>query len=244
MRRITMQSILPIILLAVLWGCGKAGWQSVETDQLILHYRAGSYAERNLEQAVAVYEDSLQAARRLLPQVRLKGKVKVYLHDHLDKLGFTLADRREVHFRYDEEFRLTSMHEFLHIFLHRLNPKAPLRFEEGVCRMHEARTVRDGNRRVQVPLVQLGKRAAPETWRLTEIFQDFYDTDDQGNLAAAFAAFAMQEHGEERFWTFYGDLRKDVWQKPLEVYFGQDAPTIESRFVAYMERIPNPPGMQ
>ncbi len=226
----------------LLTGCGNSGWQRTETEHLILHYKSGSFGERNLNQAIREYEDSYMAARRLLPQVRHNGKIKVYLHEGLDRMGFTRAASREVHFRYDAEFRLTSMHEFLHIFLKKLNPDAPLRFEEGVCRVHEIRGVRDGNRIVQVPLVQLAKRASPDTWRLSEVFKDDYETDNEGNLAAAFAAFAMQEHSEVKFWNFYADLQRGDWLKPLEEYFGQDAQVIENRFVSFMKRIPDPPG--
>ena len=242
MIRLRVRLVLLPLGIFLLCGCGNGGWQSVETDRLIIHYKKDSFAEKNLAEVVADYEDSIRAAERLLPQVRLEGKVKVYLHEHLEKLGYARAAAREVHFRYDREFRLTSMHEFLHIFLHRLNPQVPLRFDEGVCRVHEVRTVRAGSGAVQVPLVQLGKRAAPSMWRLDQIFLDHYSSDEEGNLAAAFVAFAMQEHGEGPFWNFYGSLRKREWRPAIENYFGQDIHTVEARFVNFMKRIPDPPG--
>lgn len=231
-----------MVALTVFTGCGQNGWRSTETDHLILYFQPDSFAERALDQAVTEYEDSYQAARRLLPQVELEGKIKVYLHEGLGRMGFTRAAVREVHFRYDAQFRLTSMHEFLHVLLYQFNRRAPLRFEEGVCRVHEVRSVRDGDRTVPVPLVRLAKRMPAELWRVKEVFRDAYETDGEGNLAAAFAAFAIQEHGMDRFWEFYAQLREGAWQKPLEEYFDSDLASVEKRFIGYMNRLPDPPG--
>ncbi|MBZ0165493.1 MAG: hypothetical protein K8I00_01710, partial [Candidatus Omnitrophica bacterium] len=78
--------------------CGNGGWIQAETEHLILHYKSGTFAERDLAAAKREYEESYQALTQILPHIKLATKIKVYLHEELDKMGYTRAAMREVHF--------------------------------------------------------------------------------------------------------------------------------------------------
>ncbi len=216
-------------------------WKTAETQHLVLYYRPFSYAEKNLSQAISSYENSFLLAEQFLPKINKIPKVKVYLHGHLKNKGYAKAAEREVHFRYDEVFRLTSVHEFLHIFLYELNSKVPLRFEEGVCRIKEGKSKKFKGQVYQIIYYQLVKLTSPDRWIVEEVFQDHYKDDDEGNIAAAFALFAMKSLGEKTFWSFYQELDKKNWEQLLTKYFGKSLADINIEFKNFVNKIPDPP---
>ena len=222
-------------------GCGFQNWEVEETNNLLIHFKPGSYAERNLDAAKKAYENSFAVAEQFLPRINKLPKIKVYLYDTLKAKGFSKVKEREVHYRYSEEFRLTSVHEFLHIFLYELNAKAPLRVEEGVCRIKEGKAKKFKGQHYHIMYYQLVKLIPPERWRLDEVFQDQYKDDDEGNIAAAFVLYALHQLGQERFWAFYQELDKTNWQKILPTYFRKDIGSIEREFRAFVRTIPDPP---
>ena len=233
---------LPMLFLLIgLLGCGAARWKVEETPDLLIYYRPGSYAEQHIAQARSDYEHSFQLAAQLLPTVKRTPKIKVYLYDNLKNKGFSKVKEREVHYRYGEVFRLTSSHEFLHILLYELNPKAPLRVEEGVCRINEGKRKKFKGQFYEIMYYQLVKLTSPDRWNVQEVFRDAYDNDDEGNIAAAFILFAIRELGEQRFWPFYEQLREDNWRPLLEQTFGKDVPAINRDFAAFVNTIPDPP---
>ena len=229
------------LFLILLSGCGMNNWKIEETPNLSIYYKSGSYAEKNLATAKRVYENSFQLAEQFLPKINKWPKVKIYLYDKLKNKGYSKVTEREVHYRYSEEFRLTSMHEFLHIFLHELNPNAPLRLEEGVCRLKEGKRKKFKGQFYQIMYYQLVKFVPKERWTVEEIFQDHYKNDDEGNIAAAFIVFALQKLKESQFWSFYQQLSKDNWKVMLKQYFKKDIAVIDQEFMAFVHTITDPP---
>ena len=149
--------------------------------------------------------------------------------------------KREVHYRFSEDFRLTSAHEFLHIFLYELNPNVPLRLEEGVCRINEGKRKNFKGKDYQIMYYQLVKFVPEERWGVQEVFLDYYTGDNEGNVAAAFVLYAMEELGIEKFWDFYLELNKENWKVMLKKHFRKDLATIEGEFQAFVRTIPDPP---
>ncbi|MCB9757971.1 MAG: hypothetical protein H6753_06090 [Candidatus Omnitrophica bacterium] len=216
-------------------------WKVSETQNLKIYYRPFSYAEKHLAQAQTSYENSFVAAEQFLSKINKTPKVKVYLYDNLKNKGFAKVEKREVHFRYGKVFRLTSVHEFLHIFLYELNPNVPLRFEEGVCRIREGKSKKFKGQIYQILYYQLVKLTSSDRWVVEEVFQNKYKDDDEGNIAAAFALFAMQSLGEKTFWTMYQELDQKNWQQLLGKYFGKSIDAINVEFNHYVNQIPDPP---
>jgi len=200
------------LFLVLLSGCGTNNWKVAETPNLSIYYKPGSYAEKNLTTVKRVYEESFRLAEQFLPKINRTPKVKVYLYEKLKNKGYSKVKEREVHFRYGEIFRLTSVHEFLHIFLYELNPEVPLRFEEGVCRIKEGKRKKFKGNVYQILYYQLVKLTSPDRWTVKEVFQNRYKDDNEGNISAAFAVFALQELGKQQFWAFYQQLDQDNWQ--------------------------------
>jgi len=229
------------LFLVLMAGCGIQHWELEETPNLSIYYKPGSYAARNLAAAKKAYENSFAVAEQFLPRINKLPKVKVYLYDTLKAKGFSKVKEREVHYRYSEEFRLTSVHEFLHIFLYELNPKAPLRVEEGLCRIKEGKAKKFKGQHYHIMYYQLVKLTPPERWKLDEVFQDHYQDDDEGNIAAAFVLFALQRLGEKRFWAFYKELDKTNGQALLKKYFAKDLTDVEREFAVFVRAIPDPP---
>src|SRR5262245_2023901 len=229
------------LLLILTTGCDMQNWKTEETNNLDIYYKPGSYAEQNLEAAKKAYENSFAVAEQFLPTINKLPKVKVFLYDTLKAKGFSKVKEREVHYRYSEEFRLTSVHEFLHIFLYELNPNVPLRFEEGVCRIREGKAKKFKGQHYHIMYYQLVKLTPPERWKVDEVFQDNYQDDDEGNIAAAFALFATRRIGEERFWKFYRELDKTNYKVQLKKYFGKDPAALDPEFATFIHAIPDPP---
>lgn len=222
-------------------GCDFTPWKSVHTQNTEIFYKPGSYAQKHIQKAKQQYEYAVQDAVQFLPQINLTPKVKVYLYEKLKSKGFAKPEMREVHFRYGEEFRLTSSHEFLHIFLYEYNKKAPLRFEEGVCRIREGKRKKFKGKMHQILYYQLVKFSPKENWKAELVFKDHYKTDDEGNIAAAFALFTQQELGMSKFWKFYQELTKKNWRQKLQEYFGKSISQIDQDFVVFVKSIPDPP---
>jgi hypothetical protein len=230
-----------MVCLVFLAGCGFSGWKTAETKNLTIYYKPGSYAEQHLSEAKQVYEGSFLAAEQFLPKINKEPKLKVYLYDLLESKGYSLPSKREVHYRYTAEFRLTSVHEMMHIFLFELNPNAPLRLEEGLCRLQEGKRKKFQGQYYEIKYFQLVKLTPENQWTLDEVFQDRYENDDQGNIAAAFIVFAFKELGEEKFWSFYEQVNMKNCDTRLTQYFAKDRPTIEREFKAFVNTIPDPP---
>ncbi len=234
--------LLPaVFLLSCVGGCDLPRWKVAETQDLLIYYKPGSYAEKHLSEAEADYEGSFQLAEQFMPALKKTPKVKVYLYDTLKNKGFSRVRDREVHYRYGEVFRLTSAHEFLHIFLYELNPKAPIRIEEGACRIQEGKRKKFKGKIYQIMYYQLVKLSPPDRWTLQEAFRNEYKNDDEGNIAAAFVLFAMKELGPRQFWSFYEQLEPDNWQPLVKKFFGKDAETINKDFAVFVQNIPDPP---
>lgn len=230
-----------LCLLFFLSGCGLNPWKVAETPHLSIYYKSGSYAEKHLEQAKIEYENSFQLATQLVPRIKTAPKVKVYLYDELKSKGFAYVTKYEVHYLYGEAFRLTSLHEFLHVFLYEINPKAPLRLDEGICRVWEERRKQFNGTDHQVPLYQLAKLAPQDLWTVHEVFQNKYKNDVEGNVAAAFVFYAMQELGEQSFWAFYREFNQHNWQAVVVKYFGKSLEMIDQEFKSFVQNIPDPP---
>ncbi|MBU0467964.1 MAG: hypothetical protein KKD07_10600 [Candidatus Omnitrophica bacterium] len=229
------------LFMVVMSGCSMNNWEVTETQNLSIHYKKGSYADRNIQEAKRVYENSFMVAEQFLPSINKYPKVKVFLYEKLKNKGFSKVKDREVHYRYSEEFRLTSVHEMLHVFLYELNSQAPLRVEEGVCRIKEGKRKKFKGQYYQIMYYQLVKLVPEERWTLDEVFQDKYKDDDEGNIAAAFMMYAINKIGEKRFWDFYQGLDKNNWQAMLKQCFGQEASVIDKEFKAFVKTIPDPP---
>ncbi|HBG62595.1 MAG: hypothetical protein A2Y03_00250 [Omnitrophica WOR_2 bacterium GWF2_38_59] len=229
------------LFIVVMSGCSMNNWEVAETQNLSIYYKKGSYADRNIEEAKRIYEYSFNVAEQYLPRINKVPKLKVFLYEKLRNKGFSRVNDREVHYRFSEEFRLTSVHEMMHVFLYELNPDAPLRVEEGICRIKEGKRKRFKGNDYQIMYYQLVKLVSEERWSLNEVFQDKYKDDDEGNIAAAFIMYATNKLGEPKFWEFYQELDKDNWAGLLKKYFGQDIPVIDQEFKAYVKTIPDPP---
>lgn len=229
------------LFMVVMSGCSMNNWEVTETQNLSIYYKKGSYAHKNIQEAKRIYENSFTVAEHFLPSINKYPKIKVFLYENLKTKGFSKVKDREVHYRYSEEFRLTSVHEMLHVFLYELNPQAPLRVEEGICRIKEGKRKKFKGQYYQIMYYQLVKFVAEERWTLDEVFQDKYKDDDEGNIAAAFVMYAINELGEKGFWDFYQELDKDNWKEKLKKYFGKDVSVIDQEFKAYVKIIPDPP---
>jgi len=222
-------------------GCGFHPWKKVETRHLVIHYKPGTYAEQNLQEAKKVYEHSFISAEQFLPRINKTAKLNIFLHENLKAKGYSNVDKREVHYRYSEEFRLTSKHEMLHVFLYELNPNAPLRLEEGVCRLSERKRKKFKGQFYDIRYYQLVKFVSEERWKLAEVFVNQYKDDDEGNIAAAFTAYSMNKMGPEKFWAFYQKLDKENWREHLRLAFGLPLEQIDREFKLYVQKIPDPP---
>ncbi len=229
------------LILVFLSGCSKAGWKVEEAEDFDLYYKPGTYAEAHLDDALKSYTNAMKLVEHVLPAINKTPKVKVYLHEGLKHKGYAKVEKREVHFRYDADFRLTSSHEFLHIFLYELNPHVPIRFEEGYCRIRERKRKRFQGQDHDILYYQLVKFVDPSRWTIEEVFHDNYKDDDDGNIAAAYVVYMMTTLGEPRFWQFYRGLDKRNWRALTERYFGQDLKTVDQGFKAFVQSIPNPP---
>ncbi len=85
-------------------------------------------------------------------------------------------------------------------------------------------------------------RLEPEgSLRLENVFQRGYDTPSQGNIAAAFVAFLLDEWGEAGFWDFYRRVTMKNYETLLEAGFGQPVAEVERRFQAFVRTLEPPP---
>ena len=229
------------ILIVFLSGCSNNNWKVFESTDYDIYYKAGTYAEAHLEDARRSYDNSMKLAEHVLPRINKRPKVKVYLHEGLKHKGYAKVKEREVHFRYDAEFRLTSVHEFLHIFLYEINPNVPVRFEEGYCRIRERKRKRFAGKDHDILYYQLIKFSDPARWTIHDVFKDDYNSDDDGNIAAAFVVYMITSIGEQKFWDFYEQLDKKNWRELCERYFGKPVAQIDQGFKAFVQTIPDPP---
>lgn len=234
---------LPLFIL-FLAGCAAApiltedstAWLTKETPNLILHYQPRSYAASRIDRAAAEYERSYRQAVSIIPVDKSKPKLDVYLHDSLKAAGHANRNNRSSHYVYARRFQLTSAHEMMHHFLYEMNPNVPLRLEEGTCRLFESRVMLTQ----RVRLFQLAKFAHPRSWDVREVFKDGYRTDEEGNVAAAFAQFFVSTLGWERYWTFYRSLDKRQWERQLQLTFGKNTAAINRDFQNFIRGMKSP----
>ncbi len=101
-----------LICLSFICGCAGCGndWSVYETQHLKLYYKKGSYAERNLQKAATIYEDSYRHVFETVPVIEKQEKLRICLHEKYNKYG--LADRKTstLHYAFSEYLSLTSSH--------------------------------------------------------------------------------------------------------------------------------------
>jgi len=217
-------------------------WKEYKSGGLVFYYQPGSYAEQHIKEAAKDFNKAFMYAKGFVPLLKSPPRISVYLHDDLPLYGFADIEHKSVHCIYSKDFQLISHHEMLHILLKEVNPYAPERFEEGVCRFQEERSIQGEDGKLYLaPLYQLGKWYAKENWKTGEVFEDFYEGDIQGNFAASFVFFCFKSLGKEKFWQFYKDLNKTNYKVVLEKYFGMSQDGIDLDFSAFMQKIPDPP---
>jgi hypothetical protein len=173
--------------------------------------------------------------------VAMEGKLQVYLHDKMTHAGHASRRDKRVHYVYSEQFQLTSAHEMMHVMLNGLNPRVPLRFEEGVCRVYESRMLTLGELTGTTTLYQLAKFAPTSTLTANEVFQNSYNSDEQGNVAAAFVAFLMNTVGEQQFWVFYRHVAQDAWRTQLNELLDMDPVETDLAFRRFVQNLMDPP---
>jgi len=237
-------SLLTLGVLLNALGCASPVWESRECSHFTVLYEPESYAAAHLEQAISEYEQAFEFAVSVLPSGTSEWKFKLYLHSGLAEAGHANRSDRSVHYLYSERGRLTSAHEMMHHLLYELNPGMPLRFEEGVCRLFEMRsfTSREGTTS-SCSLVQLAKLAPPGLLQASEVFQDRYRSDEEGNCAAAFAAYLLKRLGKDPFWEFYRQATPASVADQLPRLLKKPAKDLDSEVVAFVKGLEDPPAV-
>ncbi len=227
------------IFFSCLLGC-SGSWKQYETPHLKIYYQKGSYAEKNLQQAATVYEENYRSIFEIAPVRERREKLALYLHEKYDAWGRSYPDRGELHYVFSEQRRLTSSHEMMHVFLHELNPHAPDALEEGVCRFYEARAIMVDGKRQNVPLYVLATRIPSKGRGVEAVFKQSYQSDNEGNLAAAFVAFYVAQKPDgalnrnSSFWMFYRKVKVQNWRETLEQEFGKGIQEIDADFQKFI----------
>lgn len=243
MKRSNAQPFQRILFFVTAAGCAAAlalyywanvqppdGWKSVETKHFTLYYRTNTHAARRIREAAQQFDQIYEQEASFAPAVTLPRKPKLYLHEQLSLWGYAEIERLTLHSIYNEDQQLVSGHELMHLFLDRINPDAPMRYEEGICRMFEAREVPYRGRTYLVSLYKLARLTAPAGWTIRNVFQPAYNTDDEGNLAAAFAMMTLQRFGRDKFWQFHRELTETNWPEVLSRFYGQSLDEIDRDF--------------
>ncbi len=211
-------------------------WKKQQLQNFTIYYKPDSYAQNHLQEAMNLYEKSYQHAFAFVPESKHKN-IKLYLYDELELLGFSRYDDQSVHYVFSEKFQLISSHEFMHLFLKDFNPKAPVRLEEGLCRVNEARSHAVNGEVKVIPLYVMGKLSPQIQWHLQYVFLDHYQNDQEGNLAAAFVNFYLDSWGQASFWSFYRDVTMDNWQALLEKRTQVSIEKIDNDFADFVSQL-------
>ncbi len=234
-----MKRIGALLLLAP--ACAVGRWEETQTEHLTIHYRPGSHAERHLDEVRRDFEAAYLAVFDQVPFVPEDPAYDVYLHEYPSNFGWSNLVLRRVHYRYDAESQLTSPHEFIHIVLHDLNPDAPGRLDEGICRVREARTITANGETQVCELYRLAWNAPADVWDLDAIFARGYSGDDEGNTAAACVKWLQAELGEDAFWELYLELDRSNYRELLEERAGRSWAELKRAFLAFRDALEPPP---
>ena len=218
-----------------------AAWEKTETEHLVLHYKPNSYAARNLSRACREYESVYESMFGYVPEEHIENKYRVFLHENTRRMGWVNHFTDSVHYRYDAAVRLVSSHEFMHLVLEDANPNAPGRFQEGICRMREYRWRSIGKERYEAELYRLGLWEPLNAWNLDYQFERGYDTDGQGNVAAACAKWLEDRLGPEEFWRLYVELSPSNYRELLKQRFSASWEALQADFLAFREALEPPP---
>lgn len=222
-------------------GCGHPGWQQVDSQNLRIHYRAGSVAAAETLKAVQIYERTYQAARQFLPADTPHNKIDIYLYDELTERAYADPEHGAVHIMYGPRYRLTSVHEFLVVMLVPLNPAAPPGIRAG---LHKSQSKL---RYAMQKRLEDRSRDPSQRWPrrpdLAVLIEQPSRDDETEMLAGSFIRFLLHELGEEAFWEFYREVTAENWREILPRYLQRSIEETEEDLRQYIiERVEQVPG--
>lgn len=214
--------ILPLVAVVLigLTAYQALDWQSVDTENLRIHYRAGSVAAQDLDKIKIIYERTFVAARQFLPENVPTMTIDVYLYDELKERAYADPEQRSIHIMYGPRYRLTSLHEFLLVLFTPLNPDVPPGFSLGLYQSQSKL-----RHSMQLCIEHQNRNKQPEWPQQIDIghlLTQAHQNREQKMLAGAFVRFLLEELGEEKFWDFYLKLRPDNWRPLLGTSLGRD----------------------
>ena len=222
-------------------------WSKQETDHLIIHYKKGTYAALNIKLACEEYEKSYSKMRSQIPVGKESEakKIHILLHEQSRRRvsGWAKPERNEAHYMYTRNRKLTTSHEMMHVILKRYNPKAPLRFEEGVCRYFEGQKITVDDESAHCPFYRLAKLQPQTEWQVKKVFLPTYKTSGQACIAAAFVSYLMEQLGPQGFWDFYGYITEGNYILVLEEKLDIEIKQINKDFEMYIQSLEDPPSL-
>ncbi|MBI4245283.1 MAG: hypothetical protein HY606_14430 [Planctomycetes bacterium] len=223
-------------------GDSEEDWLTVETKHLYIHYKKGTHAEENIKTAENEYENTYEWIKKTVPFKLSSKKIHCYLHEKLDKWGYAERAKRSVHYVYSKDMKLTSGHEMMHIYLSEFNEDMPQRFEEGLCRSYEVRSKRGKDGKIySCELYRLSKLMPLKKLTTKEVFSDWYETDGEGNTAAAYVYFLKNLIGEKKFWEFYEKVDKDNFETKLRDFTNLTSAELDKKFATFINGLKDPP---
>lgn len=222
-------------------------WLKEETDHLVIYYKKGTYAALNIEQACQEYEQVYLKMKSQIPvgrKTNLK-KLRLFLHEQQrrNQLGWASPETYEAHYTYSRQCKLVTAHEMMHVYLRHYNPKAPLRFEEGVCRYFEWERIFVDNDSATCQFYRLAKLQPQAEWTVQNVFLPNYETKGQACTAAAFVSYLMEELRSQKFWDFYANTSEENYEFLLEKTLNIEINQINEEFKKHIQSLEDPPSL-
>ncbi len=229
-----------------------ARWETVHTDCCTLHYISGTDAAQDIESLQAVVQQEVSSA---LTQFFPDGIPSDFALEHPLILNIVPIAVGHGGFASDEavvtyshrnwlgsNFATLIHHEIVHVLDRQLNDEGPRPrlLSEGLA------VYLSGGHYQPEDIVSRGAALLQTDLYLplTEIVDDFYAAQHEISYieAGAFVTYMVQRWGWESYIDFYftlpeGDSNTEIISTALEEKFGLDLATLESDFIAYLQRL-------
>ena len=238
------------ILSAIILLAGCAHFQCQETEHFKLFYEPKSPAEKDIETLKAHVENihhSLNGDNYMPSR-----KVSYYFHNKYPLrffgapvLGYVWNGN--VHAVYTENVKEITPHELMHLYLHKMNPKAPFFFEEGTCNIgnyyafqyavqgqHFTQIITSHDLIARQKSLPSLKKVIKGFSLLTYGYESWFTPPlPRYEIARSFCQFLYATHGQ-KYWIFYEQVRPGNFESKMEEVFGKKFVATESEWKAFL----------
>ena len=236
-----MTMVGAFLALNALYGAeGEEVWLTRETPHFLVHYSAGSPAEREIETLVGIVEGHFERETKIYgASEMLTRKVPYFFHSKpvmsrgRPVWGFTSqGEKGEIHVAYAGEMTDTSPHEFRHYVHRAVNPEAPAFFDEGSANIgvwvmgYHAHQI----------LKAKYPGGLPDDLHNTITKMGNPYTDAEAAMAYSFCNFLAENYGEEGFGKMYATITKANYRESLKAYTGKNVDALNEEWIMVLVR--------